>query len=71
MLEKYDEFALKRKSIQDKKNRLKKQMVNLDKEKLQVKKRQIQKSMNKFVNGPSGYKEIVLDDFIILFQVLL
>lgn len=55
MLEKFNEFTQKKKSIQDKKFKLKKQMARLDKEQQQLKLREIQKNYSKFVNGPSGF----------------
>lgn len=55
MLEKFNEFTQKKKSIQDRKFKLKKQMARLDKEQQQLKMREIQKSYSKFINGPSAF----------------
>ena len=57
MLEKFSEFSLKRKQIKDKKKQLKRQLFDLGKQNLEVKKQEIQKSMNKYVNGPSGFSK--------------
>lgn len=62
MLEKYDEFTEKKKKINSEKKQHLKKVADLNKEKLKLKlnnyntqKALIQKSMNKFTNGPSGY----------------
>ena len=62
MLEKYNEFVVKKKKINtEKKNHLKK-IADLNKEKLKLKlnnyntqREMIQKKMNQYVNGPSSY----------------
>jgi len=55
MLENYDEFTQKRKQIDNQKAQYKKKIAGLKKQKLELKKQQIQKQMNKFVAGASGF----------------
>jgi phage shock protein A len=55
MLEKYDEFSQKKKQIEHQKAQFKKKIAGLNKQKLELKKRQIQTQMNKFVAGASSY----------------
>lgn len=60
MLEKFDEFTTKKKSLKDKKNQLKKQyknqLGNLTKQDLDLQRQAIAKKMNVFVNGQSSYQ---------------
>ena len=60
MLEKFDEFTTKKKSLKDKKNQLKKQyknqLGNLTKQDLELQRQAIAKKMNVFVNGQSSYQ---------------
>ena len=60
MLEKFNEFTSKKKSLKDKKNQLKKQyknqLGNLTKQDLELQRQAIAKKMNVFVNGQSSYQ---------------
>ena len=60
MLEKFNEFTSKKKSLKDKKNQLKKQyknqLGNLTKQDLELQRQAIAKKLNVFVNGQSSYQ---------------
>jgi len=62
MLEKYDEFTNKKKTIDNQQKDLGKKLKGLKKQKLQIEldqfnkqKQEIQKKMNNFVSGSSNY----------------
>ena len=59
MLEKYDQFAQRKKSldnqIDSQKKQYKKRVSGLKRQKIALKMDQLRKSMNKFVAGPSGF----------------
>ena len=57
ILEKFDEFISRKKSLKDKKKQLRKQLFDLGKQNLEIQKQQVAKKMNTFVNGASGFSK--------------
>ena len=55
MLESFSEFSGRKKALKDKKKQLKKQMSDLGRDSLEIKKQEIQKKMNTYVNGASSF----------------
>ena len=55
MIEKFDEFKLKKKGIENQQKELKKKLLQVKLDQFNKKKQEIQKSMNKYVAGASGY----------------
>lgn len=59
MLEKYDQFAQRKKNldsqIDSQKKQYKKKISGLKRQKIALKMDQLRKNMNKFVAGPSGF----------------
>jgi uncharacterized coiled-coil DUF342 family protein len=55
MLEKYDEFKNKRKTIDNQIAGLKKKKLMVKLDQFNAKKAELQKNMNKFVSGSSNY----------------
>jgi len=61
MLEKYDQFTARKKSIDNQiasqKKQYKQRVNGLKRQKLSLKMNQLKKTMNKFVAGPSGFSK--------------
>ena len=61
MLEKYDQFTQRKKSldsqIANQKKQYKQRISGLKRQKLALKMNQLKKTMNKFVAGPSGFSK--------------
>lgn len=55
ILENFDEFTNRKKSLRDKKKQLKKQLFDIGKQNLEIQKQQVAKKMNTWVNGSSSY----------------
>lgn len=57
MLEKFDEFTSRKKSLKDKKKQLKRQLFDLGKQNLEIQKQQVAKKIYTYVNGSSGFSK--------------
>jgi len=61
MLEKYDQFTQRKKNldsqIDSQKKQYKRRISGLKRQKLALKMNQLKQTMNKFVNGPSGFSK--------------
>jgi hypothetical protein len=57
ILEKFDEFTSRKKSLKDKKKQLRKQLYDLGKQNLEIKKQEVAKKFNTYVNGASGFSK--------------
>ena len=55
ILENFEDFTNRKKSLRDKKKQLKKQLFDLGKQNLEIQKQQVAKKMNTYVNGASGF----------------